>query len=138
MGSRVTELVVDCHDPVSLGAFWAAALDYHVVRAEDGQVEIAPWEREPVDLGEWVRNAPTAPTIVFVIAPEDKTVKNRLHLDVRPFDCSHEAEVARLTGLGARPADVGQGTKPWAVLTDPEGNEFCVLGPLPVREGASG
>jgi Glyoxalase-like domain len=38
--------------------------------------------------------------------------------------------VERLIGLGARPADVGQGRVPWVVLADPEGNEFCVLGPL--------
>ena len=42
MGSRLTEIVVDCHDPVAQAAFWAAALDYHVVRTEEGQVEIAP------------------------------------------------------------------------------------------------
>jgi hypothetical protein len=36
MGSRLTEIVVDCHDPVAQAAFWAAALDYHVVRTEDG------------------------------------------------------------------------------------------------------
>ena len=53
-----------------------------------------------------------------------------MHLDVRPVDGSHAAEVERLIGLGARRADAGQGTQPWAVLADPEGNEFCVLGPL--------
>jgi len=36
----------------------------------------------------------------------------------------------RLIDLGARPADIGQGSVPWAVLADPEGNEFCVLGLL--------
>ena len=130
MGSRLTEIVVDCHDPVAQAAFWAAALDYHVVRSEDGQVEIGPWEREPPDLAEQVRLAPTAPTLVFVTVPEGKTVKNRLHLDVRPVDCSHDREVERLIGLEARRADVGHGTRPWVMLADPEGNEFCVLGPL--------
>ncbi len=77
-----------------------------------------------------VRQAPLAPALVFVTVPEGKTVKNRLHLDLRPVDCSHGAEVERLIGLGARRADVGQGTQPWAVLADPEGNEFCVLGSL--------
>ena len=67
---------------------------------------------------------------MFVTVPEGKAVKNRLHLDVRPADGSIEAEVARLVALGARRADVGQGSQPWAVLADPEGNEFCVLGPL--------
>jgi Glyoxalase-like domain len=78
-----------------------------------------------------VRRAPSVPTLVFVAVPEGKAVKNRLHLDVRPIDGPHEAEVERLIALGARPADVGQGRVPWVVLADPEGNEFCVLGPLP-------
>ncbi|HET6920671.1 MAG TPA: VOC family protein [Jiangellaceae bacterium] len=127
MGSRLTEIVVDCHDPAAQAAFWAAALGYHVVRTEDAQVEIAPWEREPADLAEQVRQAPGVPTLVFVTVPEGKTVKNRLHLDVSPIDRSHEAEVERLVGLGARRADVGQGTQRWVVLADPEGNEFCVM-----------
>jgi Glyoxalase-like domain len=130
MGSRLTEIVVDCHDPVAQAAFWAAALGYQVVRTDQGQVEVAPWEREPPDLAEQVRQAPAVPTLVFVTVPEAKTVKNRLHLDLRPVDRSHEAEVERLIGLGARRADVGQGEVPWVVLADPEGNEFCVLGPL--------
>jgi catechol 2,3-dioxygenase-like lactoylglutathione lyase family enzyme len=133
MGSRLTEIVVDCHDPAAQAAFWAAALGYHVVRSEDGQVEIAPWEREPPDLAEQVRQAPGAPALVFVTVPEAKTVKNRLHLDVRPVDGSYELEVERLLGLGARRADIGQGEVPWEVLADPEGNEFCVLAPLAAR-----
>jgi hypothetical protein len=48
-----------------------------------------------------------------------------LHLDFRPDD--RDAEVARLLGLGATRADVGQGEQSWVVLADPEGNEFCVL-----------
>ena len=130
MGSRLTEIVVDCHDPVAQAAFWAAALGYHVVGGEDGQVEIAPWRREPPDLAEQVRHAPGVPTLVFVPVPEAKTVKNRLHLDLRPVGVAHAAEVERLIALGARRADIGQGAVPWVVLADPEGNEFCVLGPL--------
>jgi catechol 2,3-dioxygenase-like lactoylglutathione lyase family enzyme len=137
MGSRLTEIVVDCHDPVAQAAFWAAALGYHVVRSEGGQVEIGPWEREPPDLAERVRQAPGVPALVFVTVPEAKSVKNRLHLDLRPIDGSHEAEVERLLGLGARRADVGQGQVPWAVLADPEGNEFCVLGPLPAHSASA-
>jgi hypothetical protein len=130
VGSRLTEIVVDSHDPVAQAAFWAAALEYYVVRTEEGQVEIAAWEREPPDFAEQVRHAPVVPALVFVAVPEGKTVKNRLHLDVRPADCAYEAEVERLIGLGARRACAGQGTQPWVVLADPEGNEFCVLGPL--------
>ena len=130
MGSRLTELVIDCRSPVALASFWAAALGYHLVRAEDGQAEIAAWAEEPPDLAAQVLRAPTVPSLVFVAVPEGKAVKNRLHLDLRPVGCSHHAEVERLIGLGARRADVGQGSAPWAVLADPEGNEFCVLGPL--------
>jgi catechol 2,3-dioxygenase-like lactoylglutathione lyase family enzyme len=130
MGSRLTEIVVDCQDPAALAAFWAAALGYHVVRTEEGQVEIAAWAQEPDDLADQVRQGPIVPALVFVTVPEVKAVKNRLHLDVRPVDSSYQAEVERLVALGARRADVGQGNQPWAVLADPEGNEFCVLGSL--------
>ncbi|MEV0119721.1 VOC family protein [Streptomyces sp. NPDC050844] len=50
----------------------------------------------------------------------------RLHLDFRPDD--QDAEVARLLAHGAQHVDIGQGDQSWVVLTDPEGNEFCVLG----------
>jgi hypothetical protein len=130
MGSRLTEIVVDCHDPVAQAGFWAAALGYHVVRSEDAEVEIAPWKQEPAALAEQLRRAPGAPTLVFLTVPEGKTVKNRLHLDLRPVGCSYAEEVERLIRLGARRADIGQGEVPWVVLADPEGNEFCVLRPL--------
>jgi hypothetical protein len=64
---------------------------------------------------------------------EDKAVKIRLHLDLRPKD--QAAEVARLEALGARRTDVGQGGEvSWVVLADPDGNEFCVLRPLRPEE----
>jgi hypothetical protein len=70
-----------------------------------------------------------APDILFVKVPDHKVSKNRLHLDLRPAD--QQAEVDRLLALGATPADIGQGDTRWVVLADPEGNEFCVLQPLP-------
>ena len=66
MGSRLTEIVVDSRDPAAQAAFWAAALSYHVVRTEAGQVEIAAWEGERRDLAEQVRQAPVVPVLVFV------------------------------------------------------------------------
>ncbi len=60
-------------------------------------------------------------------------MKNRVHVDLATTSAAHQADlVARLRGLGATPADVGQGDVPWTVLADPEGNEFCVLEPRPV------
>ena len=57
--------------------------------------------------------------------PEGKTAKNRMHVDLAASD--HEAEVARLVGLGAtRVTDIDEWGYRWTVLQDPEGNEFCV------------
>ena len=79
----------------------------------------------------WRRPAPTRtaiPGLCFLAVPEGKTIKNRLHIDLDPDD--RDAEVERLVALGATRADVGQGAAAtWAVLADPEGNEFCVLRP---------
>jgi hypothetical protein len=76
---------------------------------------------------EAIRAGPVAPTLVFALVPESKTVKNRVHIDVSPIDRDRDEEVQRLLGLGARHVDVGQGEQSWVVLADPEGNEFCVL-----------
>ena len=77
------------------------------------------------------------PDLVFLRVPDDKTVKNRIHYDLRP-DADQAGEVARLEALGARRADIGQGQPTWIVLSDPEGNEFCVLRILTPEELANG
>ncbi|MBG0832454.1 VOC family protein [Planomonospora sp. ID67723] len=106
------QIVVDSADPVALGRWWAEALGWVVINDASDEYEIRP--------------APDRlPGLLFVPVPEPRTVKNRLHLDFRPDD--QDAEVARLLATGARRADVGQGEQSWAVLADPEGNEFCVL-----------
>ena len=59
-----------------------------------------------------------------------KTGKNRVHLDLASHSAAHQAElVSRARDLGGAPVDIGQGDVPWAVMADPEGNEFCVLEP---------
>ena len=66
--------------------------------------------------------------LLFISVPEGKTVKNRVHLDLMPTERSRDEEVERLLGIGARLVDDQRspdGTG-WVVLTDPEGNEFCV------------
>ncbi|MFF7214502.1 VOC family protein [Streptomyces sp. NPDC008238] len=124
MTSRFTELTVDCHDPERLAAFWCAVLDFEVIDRGEDKVEIGSW----VPTVEEVRARQMPPTLVFIRVPEDKAVKNRLHLDVSPVDGSTDDEVARLLALGATKVDVGQGTgRSWVVMADPEGNEFDVL-----------
>ena len=128
MTFRVTEINVDCTDPAGLAGFWCAALGYSVLEATDGLVEVGPERGSDAELLEAVRREPVAPSMFFALVPEGKTVKNRLHLDLSPIDCTQSVEVARLELLGARRADVGQsGAESWVVMADPEGNEFCVL-----------
>ncbi|MEU2895881.1 VOC family protein [Streptomyces sp. NPDC001273] len=124
MTSRFTELAVDCRDPEGLAAFWCEVLDFEVIDRSESKVEIGSW----VPTVEEVRARQMPPTLLFIRVPEDKTVKNRLHLDVSPIDRSTEDEVTRLLALGATRTDVGQGPdRSWVVMADPEGNEFCVL-----------
>jgi Glyoxalase-like domain len=65
--------------------------------------------------------------VLFQLVPEPKTVKNRVHLDVRVGAENVEAEVARLSARGASFLHRGQqGPHSWVTMADPEGNEFCV------------
>jgi hypothetical protein len=90
---------------------------------EDGD-EIGYWiERELYD-----PNKIGFPDILFLKVPDEKIIKNRLHLDLRPDN--QEAEVARLEKLGAKRIEIGQSIDAdttWVVMADLEGNEFCVL-----------
>ena len=117
------QVVVHAVDHTALGRWWAEALGWVVVGDTAEEFEIRPEpERLPGILFAPVEDAP---------AEDAPAVKSRLHLDFRPAD--QDAEVARLLALGARRADLGQDlgqrSRPWVVLADPEGNEFCVLGP---------
>jgi hypothetical protein len=106
------QVVVDCADPVTLGRWWARALDWVTVNDSAEEYEI--------------RQSPDRlPGLLFTPVAESKRTKNRLHLDLRPED--QQAEVDRLLAVGARRVDIGQGEQSWVVLADPEGNEFCVL-----------
>jgi catechol 2,3-dioxygenase-like lactoylglutathione lyase family enzyme len=119
MACRVSELVLGCRDPEALARFWCAVLDFVVLGTEDdGGLEIGPREGF----------GGPQPTIILSRQDELATGRSRLHLDVNATDRGQDAELERLLGLGARPADVGQtGEESWHVLADPEGNEFCLL-----------
>ncbi|GAB3031668.1 lactoylglutathione lyase [Nocardioides flavus (ex Wang et al. 2016)] len=128
MASRLTEISLDCHDPDLLADFWCGALDWVVLDREPGLVEIGPPRENDQALLDAVRSGPVPPTMFLAAVPEDKVVKNRMHLDLSPVDRSRDEEVERLEALGATRADVGQsGDESWVVMADPEGNEFCVL-----------
>jgi predicted enzyme related to lactoylglutathione lyase len=120
--TRLVHLAFDANDVGSLSRFWAAALGWEV-RHEDGDEAVVA----PAGFG---YPGPGAVPIVFVPVPERKEVKSRVHLDLATSSAEHQAElVGRLTGLGGKHIDIGQADVPWAVMADPEGNEFCVLEP---------
>jgi len=110
MVSFIKSAMFDCHEPLAVAAFWAAALGSNV--DEDSTPDRA-WV-EPAGWG--------GPSLWFVRVPEQKTAKNRQHFDLRPTS-GHAEEVHRLVALGAGVVhDDGE----IAVMVDPEGNEFCV------------
>jgi hypothetical protein len=122
MASRLDAVVVDAADPRALARWWAETLGWAVTGKEPGEVGVEP----PDGLGV---------PLVFVPVAEAKVGKNRLHLDLASGSVDHQAaQVDRLVGPGATPADVGQGEVSRVVPADPEGNEFCVLTPRPEEE----
>jgi predicted enzyme related to lactoylglutathione lyase len=113
----VAAVVMDAVDPLRLAEFWSAASGWPVVETTKHTASL----RSPAARGPWLE---------FIRTEEPHTTKNRVHLDVAPYlTDDHWAEITRLTELGANRADIGQGPVPWEVMTDPEGNEFCVLTP---------
>jgi predicted enzyme related to lactoylglutathione lyase len=115
MSSVVNVLTFDCAAPLALARFWSAVTGWplHEESGDEEAMVVAPEPR---------------PSLLFVRVPEGKSAKNRIHFDLRPTDRTRDEEVVRLTGIGAvihsdlrRPDGTG-----WVVLTDPEGNEFCV------------
>jgi hypothetical protein len=120
MGLWIDWLLIDAEDPDKLADFWCKALRYEVTyRSEEGEPEREVAIESP-DREGW--------RILVVEVHDERKVKNRLHLDLRPDD--QEAEVARLEKLGARRVDIGQSPEvTWVVMADPEGNEFCILRP---------
>lgn len=115
---EIRSITVDCTDPYRQALFWS---------------EVTGWQEDPED-----PNNPGDPegrivsghgiSLLFIPVPEGKTVKNRMHLDLIPTERTRDEEVTRLLGIGASLLDDHRepdGTG-WAVLADPEGNEFCV------------
>ncbi|MFI2489288.1 VOC family protein [Promicromonospora kroppenstedtii] len=124
--ARLHDVVFDCRHPASLARFWAIVLDGYAVAPYDDE-ELARLHtigvHDPEDDPSVLVEGPAgAPRLFFNAVPEPKAVKNRVHLDVRAPD--RDAEVARLVAAGA--AEIGRNEN-WVVMTDPEGNEFCVF-----------
>jgi hypothetical protein len=116
MASFIRNVSFDCPDPYALAQFWSEVVG-HPLHSDsvpsDTEVVIEP---------------PGGPRLFFQAVPEDKIVKNRVHVCLQPGDRDRDAEVDRLRALGAKVFDDhrtpdGDG---WVVLLDPAGNEFCM------------
>ncbi|MFF8593426.1 VOC family protein [Streptomyces sp. NPDC015220] len=113
MTSAIRHVTIDSADAYALAGFWSQVLGLPV------HEDCGPGYEEALIEGAG---------LLFIAVPDTKTVKNRIHLDLQPQDRTRDEEVERLLGLGAALVDDRRnpdGTG-WAVLADPEGNEFCV------------
>jgi hypothetical protein len=125
MPLRLVNVNFKAQDHAALGRFWAAALGWEVSSEGPGVSNVEP--------PGFVWPDPVAVVVDVVEVPDPASVKYRVHLDLATASVAEQtALVARLIGLGATRADVGQGDVPWTVLADPEGNVFCVLEPRPI------
>ena len=141
------QLVIDCASPDLLAHFWAEALHYIIEPPPAGHDTWDEFYRsigvpeEELGIGADSIADPDGegPRIWFQVVPEAKSIKNRLHIDVRasggrdtPLETRREqveAEAARLEALGAtrRHAIDEEGLDHYAVaMADPEGNEFDI------------
>jgi len=122
MPTRLVHVVADASDPGRLARFWAGLLGWHIADETAEEVDVWP--------AGYTYPEPVAVPLVFVPVPEPKTGKNRVHLDLASTSAAHQAEIiSRARDLGGSPVDIGQGSVPWVVMADPEGNEFCILSP---------
>jgi predicted enzyme related to lactoylglutathione lyase len=114
-------IVIDAHDLPRLARFWSQVLGWKILSEREREVVIGT-------------DVNAAVGICLMPAGDEKSVKNRVHLDLNPGGDAgpddREAEIRRILDLGARRVDIGQtGDESWTVLADPEGNEFCILRP---------
>ncbi|CCH32205.1 VOC family protein [Actinosynnema sp. NPDC047251] len=151
--SRHVQVTFDAHDPRALSTFWREVLGYvHPgppgVQLPEGADALAAWDDflARMNVPEDQRNTRSAiedpeghgPRLFFQQVPEGKAAKNRVHLDVRAAPgltgddrmAALEAECDRLVALGAGRVRRFEPEPPMAfgyiVMTDPEGNEFCL------------
>lgn len=130
------QITFDCENAEVMCRFWAVALRYVEEPPPAGYLSWEDFLRAneiPLpptgSIGAIVDPENVGPRILFLRVPEKKSVKNRVHLDIRAGRSDEEraSKVEQLTASGAtvvrRVEETGQW---WMVMADPEGNEFCV------------
>ncbi len=122
MTSFIAHTAVDCRKAYELSEWWKKVLGY---------VDLDDDPNEPEHEECLIVSPETGHRLLFITVPDEKQVKNRLHLDLKPRSGTRDEEVRRVVALGATELDdqrdhYGPGIG-WVVLQDPEGNEFCIL-----------
>ncbi|MCF2526537.1 VOC family protein [Yinghuangia soli] len=137
------QVAVDAADPHTLADWWAETLGWEVEPSDEAMIRglVAAGHASEDDtkthngvlvwkLGQAIRHPEglaRAPRVLFQTVPEAKTVKNRMHLDVRVGADDIEKVAEQLIERGATFSHRGRvGPSSWVTLLDPEGNEFCV------------
>ena len=109
---RIGEIVIDVHDLSRCGQFWSQVLGVGI-KSENAQYLVL--ETQPGGVG-----------LIFQRVTEKKLNKNRVHLDLRVKDV--DEALIHVQGLGGRMArEVIDPEERFIVMTDPEGNEFCLV-----------
>jgi hypothetical protein len=136
------QVTVDCADPHELADWWAEAIGWTVEPQDEAFIKRMIAEGHATDddtrtyhgklvwkTGAAIRHPDNGPRdrILFQAVPEPKTIKNRVHLDIRVGQENIDTERDRLTALGATYLHDGhEGPHRWYVLQDPQGNELCI------------
>lgn len=122
MTSRISHTSIDAGNAYDLSEWWKQVLGYEDIPDDPNE----PGHEECM-----IRSGAGGHHVLFIEVPEAKSVKNRIHFDLRPTDRTQDEEYEHLVTLGAtlvadRRGIHGPGTG-WYTMADPEGNEFCIL-----------
>lgn len=137
------QIAIDSEQPHDLADWWSQTLGWTVEPSDEAFIRsmidqgYATDEQTMTHNGALVWTAGAAinppaelagaPRILFQLVPEAKSVKNRVHLDLRPADAPTDVDHAALVARGARELhEASQGPHSWVTYADPEGNEFCL------------
>ncbi|MEL6891563.1 MAG: VOC family protein [Actinomycetota bacterium] len=141
------QVAIDCTAPHDLADWWAETLRWQVEPQDEGFIRSMIEQGHATDADTITHNGrlvwreacaihpvegsgPDGPRLLFQSVPEPKSVKNRVHLDLRPApsdDLDLDAVRAGVEARGAKRIGAGrQGPHDWVVFADPEGNEFCL------------